>query len=194
MIHRLTFILALFASGCAQTSAVKTGENYSWVDDPDYAALRQKIGWDDEFDSLCEDSRPLPAMTGAMNEKQWEKAVKLGIDWLHRCPIDIRVHYYTAIALEELGEKGHADDHFRWTKGLMDSIVASGDGKTCKTAYVTISTAEEYDALYLFGLKVKEQALVANCDLMTATNEQDEEISIYFNPSAHFARLSKIFK
>ncbi len=139
----------------------------------------------------------MQSMVEAMNNGQWEAAANQGLNWLDRCPVDIRAHHYTGIALTKLGREQEGQDHFRWAEGLMDSIVASGDGKTPETAYVTISVAEEYDALYFFGLERKSQALVSGpimCDLITALNDKGEEVSIYFNPAAHFARLAKMLK
>lgn len=194
-LRSITLIAVLLAGGCATTPApVSTGESYSWIDNPDYAKLRHDIGWSDDFHSRCEAERPLPAIYEAMNGKQWDKTAELGLEWLHQCPVDIRIHYYVALALRELAEPVHAQDHLRWTRGLMDSIAASGDGMSCETAYVTISVAEEYDALFLFGLKRREQALIGHCDLITAVDDKGEEVSIYFRPEAHFARLSKMLK
>lgn len=196
--HRLMPLFALVLSlGACSTSSDKPPNSYDWTETPDYYQMRQKIGWDENFFSICQKDRPLKAMTGAMNDKQWEKAADQGLNWLNRCPIDMRAHYYTGIALSELGREQEAKDHFRWTKGLMDSLVASGDGKTPETAYVTISVAEEYDVIYFFGLKLKSQSLVSSsvmCDLLTVENDKGEEISIYFNPAAHFARLYKMIK
>jgi hypothetical protein len=79
----------------------------------------------------------------------------------------------------------------------MDDLVSSGDGKTAETAYEVVSVAEEYDAVYVFGLTVKSQALVSSDsprDLITAIDEDGKEVSIYFNPAAHFARLAKMLK
>jgi hypothetical protein len=134
-------------------------------------------------------------MAEYINAENWNEAAAIGQTWLAQCPVDMRAHYYTAIALEETGNEVEAGHHLRWAKGLMDSLVASGDGKSPKTAYETISVAEEYDALYFFGLEKKSQALVSGpimCDLITATNEGGEEVSVYFNPAAHFVRLTKL--
>lgn len=78
----------------------------------------------------------------------------------------------------------------------MESILSSGDGKTPETAYVTVSVSEEYDVLFLFGLEPTGQVLIPGevlVDELTATNEQGEEFTIYFNPAAHFFRLENFF-
>ena len=181
---------------CAYVSNAETVASiYDWTESPDYAQLRHKLGWDNNFRSFCESRRPGQAMVDAMNNEQWDSAANQGLKWLNNCPVDILIHYYTGIALTELGREQEGQDHFRWAEGLMDSIVASGDGESPETAYVTISVNEEYDALYFFGLTKKSQALVSGsimCDLITGVNDEGKEISIYFNPKAHFARLRKL--
>ncbi len=77
----------------------------------------------------------------------------------------------------------------------MDSVVASGDGQNTETAYEVISIAEEYDALMMFGLEKKSQALIPGpvmYDEITATTEDGQEVRIYFNPAAHFKRLDRM--
>ena len=110
-----------------------------WKNYPDFSNLRQKIGWDDNFTSVCESGRPTGDMNSLMNDDNWSETVKLGLLWLESCPVDIRVHYYMGFSLSELGREQDAEVHSRWIRGLMGSILSSGDGNTQETAYVTIS-------------------------------------------------------
>ncbi len=190
-------VLAILAlTGCAAVQESPDLE-FDWTERPDFLKLRNDFGWSDDWSARCQLGRPAGEMASAMNSESWEEAAKIGLKWVKRCPIDIRGHYYTAISLSELGRDVEAENHIAWMEGLMDSIVESGDGNSCETAYVVISISEEYDALMLFGLERKSQALVSGpmmCDLITAVEEDGEEVSIYFNPAAHFARLAKILK
>lgn len=191
----ITLIVSLFLTGCVSTWT--NTQHYNWSDSANYSELRNQIGWSDDYDAICSVGRPLSKMSVAMTNKQWEEAVELGNSWLNKCPIDMRIHYYMGMSLEQLGRENESNDHFRWMSGFMDALVASGDGKSPETAYEVISVSEEYDAIYIFGLKTKSQALVAGkiqCDLITAIDDSGNEVSIYFNPAAHFARMAKIFK
>lgn len=191
---RFLFLVALLY-GCASASKPSTSlPHHGWDESPDFSELRRVWGDADNFAELCEAGRPLNGMIEKMNAEQWESAAAMGLRWLEQCPVDIRGHYFTAVSLEESGRDQDAEAHYRWTKGLMDSLVASGDGESPETAYVTISVAEEYDALYFFGLEKKSQTLISGpimCDLLTATNEEGKTFRIYFNPAAHFVRLAK---
>ncbi|KAA3638611.1 MAG: DUF4919 domain-containing protein [Proteobacteria bacterium] len=189
-------LLSLTLVGCSSTQEYET-RSYNWSENPNYSELRKTIGWSDDYNSVCMMGRPLSEMNDAMNKEEWNKAIAVGDAWLNQCPIDIRVHYYMMISMERIGNESGAQDHFRWLSGLMDDLVASGDGKTPETAFEVISIAEEYDVLFVLGLKKKSQALISGpvlCDLITATDENGKEISIYFNPAAHFERLNQMLK
>ena len=78
-------------------------------------------------------------------------------------------------------------------KGLVKSILDSGDGKTQKTAYVVINTSEEYALTEWLGIHVNHQSLImANndsppCDLLTGT-KNGQNVSIYFDISKFYGK------
>jgi len=176
----------------ADTHALRNWESY-----PDFTTFRTEAGRNENFTSVCETGRPTREMVSFMNDKKWSDAVAIGLSWLESCPVDIRIHYYTAISLDELGREPESEVHFRWVDGLLESILVTGDGETEATAYVTISVTEEYDVLYLANLKPTNQALLQGktlLDVFTAENEEGKEYTIYFNPVAHFNRLDNLLK
>lgn len=198
----LVAALAL-VGGCASTDVSTTvpvqaevesrQQTYDWTQTPDFDALRQQAGTWEDFMSRCEMNRPLDEMTNALEQKDWTRVTEIGERYLQQCPVDIRTHYYTAIAYSEMDREDVALHHFAWTEGMMDSIVRSGDGKDCDSAYVTISVSEEYDALYFFGLRHTSQGLTPDgCDVFSTENKDGKEFTLYFNPAAHFLRLNKM--
>lgn len=206
----LLFVMVFVLAGCTSTQQVShqqlitteavTAPDVTEVPDftgtPDYLKMRETIGWSKDYLVKCENGRPLSKMIMAMNDAQWQAAADLGLAWLNTCPVDIRAHYYTGISLSELRRDEQADHHFRWSNGLMDSVMASGNGKSPKTAFKVISISEEYDVISILGLSLKRQSLVSTvpmCDLLVTIDEQGNEVSLYFNPAAHFARLQKMF-
>ncbi len=196
-------ILTALVSTLATEAHGQSVASRNWEDYPDFSALREEIGWSEDFSALCENDRPLKTMRDLIRQDDalgrqdnLDETIDIGLDWLNGCPIDVRVHFYTALSYIRLGQEAEAEVHKQWVNGLMESIIASGDGKTPETAYVTVSVNEEYDVLFLFGLEPTGQALIPGevlVDELTATNEQGEEFIIYFNPAAHFARLETIF-
>ena len=98
-----------------------------------------------------------------------------------------------AFAFHNLGQTAKGKPHYDWFQGLIQSIRASGDGKSAETAYVTISVPEEYSVLSFLGLKIKSRGTTRDPirDQFIVIDETGEEIHVWFNPAAHFARMAE---
>lgn len=168
-----------------------------WSRLPDFDELRKEIGWRKDFREICEDSRLIKEIRGAFEGKNFERVIHLSESYLLRCPVDIHTHYFRAIAFLETGRAAEGKPHYDWFEGLIRSILASGDGKSPETAYVTISISEEYAALSYLRLKPKQQGLVSNPskrDHFVVEDESGKRSELWFNPAAHFARLDDLVK
>ena len=126
----------------------------------DFTELRNSFGERDDFSEICEDNRPKAEAAGLLNNGEWQAVRNLLGPWLKDCPVDSRAHLYSGAAAIELGDLSAADHHKYWFRGLIDSILSSGDGKSPETAYITISVGEEYDLLSALGLMRKDQTLL----------------------------------
>ena len=81
--------------------------------------------------------------------------------------------------------------------GLLKSITASGDGKSCATGWEVVSIAEEHFMLEILGLKFKGQQGPGDyglCDKMTVVDEAGETRAVFFNVQAIFAGYQRLFK
>jgi hypothetical protein len=56
----------------------------------------------------------------------------------------------------ELGDSLKSEYHYNIYDGLLNSIYDSGDGISPETAYIVITTKEEYDFLNWFGLQFND--------------------------------------
>ena len=109
--------------------------------------------------------------------------------------VHIRSHLYTGYIYEQLGELVWSNYHYKIYEGLLQSIYVSGDGESPKTAYLVISTTEEYDFLHWFRLQILRQSLIEfenyRFDLLEVTDpETAEEYSIYFNIEIPIKQMS----
>jgi hypothetical protein len=164
-----------------------------WSAPVDFTALRQEFGARADFSDLCERERPGARIVAAMEASDWSRAVDLSEAWLAGCPVDAQVHRFAAVALLELDRQAESQGHQLWYRGLIRSILATGDGKTPATAFVTISVAEEYAVLSAFDLRKLSQALQRDplVDAITAEDRSGGRATIYFNPAAYFERVSR---
>ncbi len=70
--------------------------------------------------------------------------------------------------------------------GILDAIISSGNGKSCKTAFHVISVDHEYVVLNVFQLKSKSQALTKDlCDCITIKGQKE---NVYFNVKQFFGK------
>lgn len=165
-----------------------------WAVLPDFDALRYEIGWADNYDEICSMvRRPIREMHAHMEADEWDAAAELSGRWLQSCPVDMRIHMYRSIAFKKLSNMQQSELHAKWFSGLVDSVMASGDGRSPESAFVTISVEEEYDVLTALQLKAKSQDLVDGRDRFVVTDHQGNEHEIYFFPEAHWKRLSNMF-
>ena len=56
------------------------------------------------------------------SQENWGETLDIGLDWLNDCPIDLRVHSYTALSYMRSGQEAEAVVHKQWINGVMDSI------------------------------------------------------------------------
>jgi hypothetical protein len=154
--------------------------------------LRTAYGERDDFFEVCESGRPegLREVSRLAEAGNWDQVLVITQPWVKACPVDIIAHYLTAGALTELGRQAEAEEHIRWYRGLVESVLASGDGRTPETAFVVISVPEEYAVLRALDLRPVKQALQGGIDVFTVESGGGTGI-IYFNPGAHFRRKAR---
>jgi len=192
----LTAFLAL-SVGCTPVSHPKPEKSSGATGGPassEFDALRRDYGDREDFYELCEEDRPIRELIQLGTERRWEELVAVSRPWLKQCPIDIDAEFVTALAFSELRQPEEADRHLARYRGLVKSVLDSGDGEAPETAYKVISVAEEYSILGALGYRPKSQSLIdGHIDALTVVGESGEE-TIYFDPAPHFRRLERAFE
>jgi hypothetical protein len=130
----------------------------------------------------------------ALNKNDFAKALQLAEKELEKNFVDINAHYIALIANRETGQAEKAERHRTLFLKLLESIEKSGNGKTPETAYVVISTAEEYVLLSYQGYQVTSQALIREkghtYDKMSVVNPKtNEKAEFYFQIDAFFGKF-----
>lgn len=126
------------------------------------------------------------AILKALREKQYQACLDHVDKALAKNYLDINVHFAAYRCHAELRNQDKAKHHKYMLDGLIKSILASGDGKAPATAYVVISTEEEYAILDAVGLRRVSQALVKEnghaYDLLVARDDRmQKDYRVYFN-------------
>ena len=138
-------------------------------------------------------------MFAALQAKEFEKVLENAEKILSKNYLDINGHFGAMVAHRELGHADKAAYHRFVCDGLLNSIKNSGDGKSTDTAFVVISTDEEYVLFNWLGLRPTGQALVNdkghNYDRMTVVEPKtNQTLTFYFNIDKPFNWLGNRLK
>ncbi len=79
---------------------------------------------------------------------------------LARNYLNVDAHLAAAVACDALADMACRLHHEYAARGILDSIVRSGDGRTVETAWVVISVPEEYAIVAVLGMRVLGQEVV----------------------------------
>ncbi|MEJ2306832.1 MAG: DUF4919 domain-containing protein [candidate division WOR-3 bacterium] len=129
-----------------------------------------------------------------IEEKNFNKALKIAKEILGKRYIDIRTHLYCSNIYSQIGDSVKSNYHNGIYNGLLNSIYFSGDGKSPKTAFIVIEISEEYDLLNWLNLTQSEQYLTIkdgySFDIIKAFNE-NRETELFFNIVLALKRFSE---
>lgn len=162
----------------------------------DFSALRNAFVQTDQYDPYQDDfSDETNSMLKALDEKQFEEAIRIAGQLLDTNYTAMLPHIISAIAWNELGNSEKERFHGEIVKGLVRSLMESGDGSIEKP-YRVIRVQEEYDLINVMGLEFKSQSLLSSEDMMidklTAVDSVSGETkSIHFNVDACFSFWKK---
>lgn len=116
---------------------------------------------------------------------------------LNSVPINLTELYQVSVAKYVTGDLRSFKKLYAIYLGLMNGIMASGDGESYETAYVVISTSDEYALLNYMGLRSSMQSLQSSgghsFDVLRSVDSDGVEKDIYFNIDIPFGHLSSSF-
>lgn len=158
----------------------------------DFTALRTAFTKTEGFSGYGRLDRA--AAFGALNSKDFQKALKLAEDRLKEDYLDLYAHNVAFAANKELGKSDKAEFHRSVLLKLIEAIEKSGDGKTPETAFVVIGTDEEYFMIGYLGYRPSSQGLHrANghmYDAMTVIDTKtNETVTLYFQIDSFFGKF-----
>ena len=165
----------------------------------DFKALRIAYTETSHYNPYGGDNDARQAMFAALESKQFEKAIEHAMAQLDKNYVDIDAHFICRIAYREMKNMERYRDHHLITKGLIDSILGSGDGMAPETAFIVIDTREEYIILNVLGFNTQKQSLIESnghrYDRMEVTDlKTNQKVELYFNVDLPYNWLSKKMK
>ncbi|HEX3653110.1 MAG TPA: DUF4919 domain-containing protein [Rhizomicrobium sp.] len=110
---------------------------------------------------------------------------------------DVAGQAFLSRACEQLRDRACAAQADFVARGLIKSIMDSGDGKTCKSGWEVASVDEEYFVLNLLDAMPKKQALVMgppSCDMLDTSDKDGNPETFNFRIDAVLADEADMFK
>jgi uncharacterized protein DUF4919 len=199
--HYIIVLLLLFLSSTALSSQQEQPKQSEYASllaqiqggdlSIDFQRLRFSYMESPERHKAKDTSDEEKTMWQALNKKDFKTAVNKADVVLANEFVNLDAHFVEFRAYEGLQDAAKSDFHKSVFSGLLKSITASGDGKSPETAYVVISTREEYVVLGVLGLQPGKQSVMHqgghSYDLMEATNPQTKEVAkLFFNVDIPF--------
>jgi hypothetical protein len=150
----------------------------------DFQELRLAYTETKQYSPYGADRETRQAMFGALTGKQYDQALLSSEKILAANYLDMNAHFGAYLAHRELGHADKADYHKNILQKLLKSITDSGDGKGPKTAFLVISTDEEYAWFNSMGLQTSAQELIEdnghNYDKMTVLDPKSKQKTTYY--------------
>ena len=103
-------------------------------------------------------------------------------------------HKYLQQTYQILGDTLNKNKYHDIEFGLLHSIVNSGDGKTCETAWQVVQIEEEYFILDMLGADLQKQSISKSkkniCDKMKVKTDDGDAV-YYFGVNKVFSKYPK---
>jgi Domain of unknown function (DUF4919) len=166
--------------------------------DIDYTLLRQSYATTDDYDYAGFGFRgAYQAALQASADNDCPTVLKktddvLAIDFTH-----MLTHGLRGSCFQRMGDGTQATYEAAIARGLRDSVMSSGDGKSAQTAFVVFTLSEEHMVLIANRCQEQQQALLHDgghsYDMLTCQTEAGETMQFYFQIDAIWAAEGRMF-
>lgn len=158
---------------------------YGFVFDERYSPYG-RFSKEDEFNELLRKEE--------LTNEEMQSIVSLANLAIDEYPFDMYMLNILAIFTDKTGNKEKAKNIANNMYGVFETILSSGDGKECATAFHVISPSDEYSVMGILGFNSLGQALMGSCDLQRLDEEKYGISRMFFDISVPFKHLSDSFK
>ena len=190
----LATVATFYGQSTSLTQPAKTADAYETL-------LARLTGGDTKMDytslrlaySRSKDANPYGAnhdvrrqMNAAVIEKRCDDAIKMADAMLASIYLSPDAHVAKSTCYRAAGDNVKADFHKAIYLGLINSILAKGDGNSTDTAYTVITIEEEYAVMKALGYTAWAQTFVRQgehtFDVVSGTDDRSKSSAkFYFN-------------
>ena len=125
--------------------------------------------------------------------EEYQKCIDLSLGFLDQNPTSIKSYEIIFMSYLRRGDIENYKKYLTAYIGILESILATGDGLSEETAFIVSSVNDEYQILYYLGYQTAGQALLNKnghtYDKLNIPSENDEKNGFYFNIDVFFGKL-----
>lgn len=152
----------------------------------DYRILRQAYAARIDADGAGSDHLVRRTMNVALAEKRFQDTIKIGDGILATVYISPDTHAAMSRAYTELGDPKKAARHKAIYLGLINSVLAEGNGETFEKAYKVVTVEEAYAVMRALGFSVWGRTSGTRSgqwfEIISATDQKSGSlIKVHFN-------------
>ncbi len=131
------------------------------------------------------------------NEEKFDELAGMAEEAFNSVPLSRGNIYKVAYANFAIGNIEEFKRLYAISFGLMEAILATGDGLDYPTAYIVVTTRDQYELMGYLGLQNYQQSLMHDgghsYDLQKCRDLEGNEIDLFFNIDLPFSSLSNNF-
>ena len=124
-------------------------------------------------------------------ESDYQPFITLANKSLEDNPFDLRLMHMLAYVYHLSKEEAMAQKTAYIMNNIIDTIISTGDGLTCESAFHVISTSDEYILLSVFEAESQGQSLIGSCDYLRFEKGKFKIDGLYFNVSKLFESMMR---
>ncbi|MDD5509172.1 MAG: DUF4919 domain-containing protein [Bacteroidales bacterium] len=129
-------------------------------DEADFAKLRELYAEWESYFPYSRDEEHGVGLNKALDACDWKTALEDVNFLIRENYLDIEAHSAAEIIYRALGEMEKSGFHGKFSRGMINSILKSGDGLDFKSAYIVVDVREEYVVMKYLGVEPLTQDLV----------------------------------
>jgi hypothetical protein len=137
-------------------------------------------------------------LTAAFNAGDEVGVLNVTAQIIERNQVDIRAHMLRAIALRQAGKQSESRTQHDLAMGLIESIMAGGDGLAFASSFTVFDVSEEYEILKVKGCLPGSQALESHeerqFDVLHARKTDGSPCDFYFDITELMALTARHFE
>lgn len=129
------------------------------------------------------------------HNENYQEAMKLAKQILSLDYTSLEAHKILRHCYQDQDDKDNFEKYLNIQLGLFQSIITSGDGRSCATGWKVIQVSEEYFVLHILKANKEKQSLVTEgglCDQLDVVMEDGTKRTFYFDVSKVFEGYKKL--